>query len=326
VTVPITWIAGSANTPVNVTPTSISVSAAPGQTAYSGVMIDNVPVAATVLLALASADPMIQVNAVVYLPENRPPTPQELAQMPVTLHNRAQKNGIVQYRQLSSNELGAPFDVPATARLTINVDFRAPAVQPPNEDVNTLIILGNTWERTEVPVNFVIGAITAAVSPNLVSAAQGESASFQATLTSVSGPHTDVSFSLGQAGFGTITPGSIHLLHGTTITPSLTLSISPAAPAGTYPTDLNVQAFDNAQGADFALHANRICRRIHFDSHQFDHVPVSFSGRSHHLRHMCRFGRWLQEADFYSEHNAARCHFDCPLVGELWRRLNHADP
>jgi hypothetical protein len=150
VTVPITWIVGSASTAVNVTPTSISVSAAPGQTAYSGVMIDNVPVAANVLLALASADPMIQVNAVVYLPENRPPIPQELAQMPVTLRNKAQKNGIIQYRQLSSNGLGAPFDVPATARLTINVDFAAPAVQPPVLDANTLIILGNTWQRVEV--------------------------------------------------------------------------------------------------------------------------------------------------------------------------------
>ena len=54
-------------------------------------MIDNAPVAATVLLALACADPMIQVDAVVYLPENRPPNQQELAQMAVTLRNQAQK-------------------------------------------------------------------------------------------------------------------------------------------------------------------------------------------------------------------------------------------
>jgi len=89
VSVPITWIAGPADTPVQVTPASIHVAASPGRTAYSGVMIDNAPVAAKVLLTLASPDTIIRANAVTYLPEKRQPTEQELAQMPINLRQQA---------------------------------------------------------------------------------------------------------------------------------------------------------------------------------------------------------------------------------------------
>jgi len=98
-----------------------------------------------------------------------------------------------------------------------------------------------------VALDVIVGAITAAVSPNAISAAEGGSASVQATLTSVAGPDTDVSFVLGQSAFGTIAPASIHLPRGATQTSTLTLSIAPTAPTGTYSTGLNVQAFGNTQ-------------------------------------------------------------------------------
>jgi hypothetical protein len=247
VKIPITSVTGLAGTPVDVVPNSIRVSARPGQTVYSGVMIDSAPEAAKVLLTLANPDNIIKVDAVVYFPERRQPTPEELAHMPVRLRAQAEKDGIIQYREVSSNGLGTLFDVPATARLTINVEFDTPAAQPPDYDTNTLIIQATTWQRVEIPLYLAIGEIDAEVVPNAISAAEGDSANVQVTLSSVAGPDTDVSLSVSQAGFGSVVPSVIHVPRHEIVTSIVTVKIAPQAPVGSYPVGLDIRAFDDLQ-------------------------------------------------------------------------------
>lgn len=245
--VPITVISGPANTPVTVAPSLIQVAAKPGESVLSGVMIDGAPVAAQVVVHLARTDPIIRIDAVLYFPETRPATPEELAQMPLSQRAQAAKNGITQYREIGRSDGSTPLNIPQKARLTVNLTFTAPAVQPPDTDFNTLVIEGTTWQRVQVPLTLSIGQVTATVSPGSIFIAQGSSDTIQVALASITGPDTDVSFSLDQRGFGTLTPALVNLARGASIAQNLRLAVDPGAPLGTYPVGLDVFTFGGTQ-------------------------------------------------------------------------------
>src|SRR5262249_3453181 len=149
---------------------------------------------------------------------------EELAHMPIFLRAEARKNGLIQHREIGRTDGSTPLFVPETAQVTVNLEFVAPAVNPPDTDWNKLIIEGTTWQRSEVPLDLIIGLVTATLSPTSATIRQGDSGVIQATITSVAGPDTDVSFWFGQAKTGTITPAVVNLSRGRTVTSNLRLS------------------------------------------------------------------------------------------------------
>jgi hypothetical protein len=243
ISVPVSLLVGLEVAPVNVVPGAILLSAKPGDTAIGGCMIDGTPVAAKVLVHLAKADPLIQLTAVLFRPETRPATDEELAHMPIGMRAKAKKDGITQYREIGRTDGSTPLDVPQGARLTMNVACSAPAVNPPDSDFNTLLIEGTTWERVEVPIEFTIGLVTVTVAPDSPTIAQGDSAQLQATITSVAGPATDVTFAMDPAKFGRFFPSIVNLARGATITPTLNLAVDPETPLGAHSAGIDVLTF-----------------------------------------------------------------------------------
>ena len=247
ISVPVSLLVGLDAAPLNVVPGAIMLAARPGETAVSGCMIDVTPVAATVMVHLANADPLIQLNAVLFWPETRPATDEELAQMPIAMRAKAKKDGVTQYREIGRTDGSSPLDVPQGARLTMNVSATAPAVDPPDSDFNTLLIEGTTWQRAEVPVQFMIGLVTVTLAPDNPTIAQGSIGALQATITSVAGPATDVAFAMDPARFGSFAPAVVNVARGATITPTLNLTIDPTTPVGTYPVGVDVLTFGGSQ-------------------------------------------------------------------------------
>jgi hypothetical protein len=247
ISVPVSLLVGLELAPVNVVPGAILLAAKPGETAIGGCMIDGTPSAAKVLVHLAKADPLIQLTAVLYRPETRPATDDELAHMPIVMRAKAKKDGITQYREIGRTDGTTPLDVPRGARLTMNVACSVPAENPPDSDFNTLLIEGTTWQRVEVPIEFMIGLVTVTLVPDSPAIAQGDSAPLQATITSVAGPATDVAFAMDPAKFGRVFPSIVNLARGATITPTLNLAIDPETPLGTYPVGIDVLTFLGSQ-------------------------------------------------------------------------------
>jgi hypothetical protein len=252
VEVPVTLLSGTGDAVITMTPPAVRVAVEPGATVPAGVRASDSPVDAQVLAHLSSPDPDITLQVLVFLPEHRAATPEELAQMPIQMRAQAERDGITQLREIHRGDGSTPLHVPLTGIVQVNLQITGPVGR--DSLTNSLVIAATAWQRIEVPITVFVGKIGATVSPAATNAPQGgTSGVVQATLTSEAGPDTDVYLSLAQRGFGAVSPAVTNLAKGQTRTVPFQVTVSPEAPIGTHQPDLRIDAFEQLYELDVGL-------------------------------------------------------------------------
>jgi hypothetical protein len=251
--VPVTLLSGAGDTVITMTPPDIRVAVEPGATTLTGVRASDSPVDAQMLAHLSSPDPDITLQVLVFLPEHRAATPDELAQMPIKDRAQAQRDGITQLREIRRGDGSTPLRVSQSEIVQVNLRITGPVGQ--DMLTNNVVIAATAWQLIVVPITVFVCKIDVTVSPAATSGPQGgTSGVVQATLTSEAGPATDVYLSLRQADLGTVSPAVTNLAKGQTRTVPVQVNVDPEAPTGTFhDADLRINAFEQTYERDFGL-------------------------------------------------------------------------
>jgi hypothetical protein len=161
---------------------------------------------------------------------------QEFPPFPPEIRKQAAKEGWIEYHEASRAPGDKPIEVPASARVRVELEVSTPHTNAPDWVAGTLRILSTSWHRVEVPIYVAIARFEAEPLTDRVNVVQGVASDpFKVLLTSAAGPETDVKFAIAREGDVHVSPTTAHVPRGRSVSVPLQVDVDPNPFLGHYP-------------------------------------------------------------------------------------------
>ncbi|MFD0368422.1 LGFP repeat-containing protein [Streptomyces sp. NPDC059071] len=229
-------------------PASMHRVAEPGQTVVQDFVVapDAVP-NGTMAGSVVGGDSFIRFrNLVCFRKEFHPLSDEEIEQLPPALREKARKEGLdfVEYAEFGRVGSGEALDVQAGTLVKGEVEFIAPAMDPPDSANAVLVVEATGWEQpVRIPLLLVVGGLRVDLPTEPIQVHRGavEQVAVHVTLPSGS-PASDIKLEVVHPDVRALRIVSVPA--GGLAATTLDLTVAADTPLGDLPIDLSISGFE----------------------------------------------------------------------------------